>query len=189
MMAKLLDSSYSSDPSREKNGHDSPASIRFGMKRLDGGNRFLAGLRKELFLAWRFALVGIVATLVHMLMVWALIELNLFPPLIANLIAFLTAFIMSFTGHYHWTFQRPGNPRRALKRLFLISSFGFAVNMLLLASLIKTGWVSDSLAAILAASVVPAIGFLASRFWGFKKVEEVQGSAASEPKKNKAPIR
>jgi putative flippase GtrA len=129
----------------------------------------IAVIRKEFFLASRFALVGIIATLVHMSVVGALIELTLVSsPLLANLAAFLTAFVVSFTGHYHWTFQGPGNPRRAMKRMFVISSSAFAVNTVLLASLLKAGWMSASVSAIVAAAIVPAISFLASRFWGFK---------------------
>lgn len=142
--------------------------ICFEMDRLGTSSGFLAKVRKELLLAGRFALVGIVATLVHMLIAWALIELTRFPPLLANLMAFLAAFVVSFTGHYHWTFQGAGNPWRAMRRLFLISSSAFAINTLLLAGLLKTSWMSASVAAIVAAGIVPVISFLASRLWGFK---------------------
>lgn len=142
------------------------------MLRIGISKALLAKLRRELLLAGRFALVGIVATLTHMLVVWALIELTLLPSLLANLMAFLTAFVVSFIGHYHWSFQRAGSPRRAMMRLFLISSSVFVINTVLLASLLRAGWMSNSAAAIMAAGVVPAISFLASRFWGFKPSAE-----------------
>lgn len=142
--------------------------IRFEMSRPSTSGGFLTRARKELLLAGRFAVVGIVATFVHMLMAWTLIESTRLSPLLANLMAFLTAFVVSFTGHYHWTFQGAGSPWRAMRRLFLISSSAFAINTLLLAGLLKSSWMSASVAAIVAAGIVPAISFLASRFWGFK---------------------
>lgn len=142
------------------------------MVRIDISEGLRAKIRRELLLAGRFALVGIAATLTHMLVVWMLIELTGLPSLLANLMAFLTAFVVSFTGHYHWSFQGAGNPGRAMRRLFLISSSAFLVNTALLASLLKAGWVSASVAAVVAAAVVPMISFLASRFWGFKPSTE-----------------
>jgi putative flippase GtrA len=127
-----------------------------------------AALWREFLLAGRFALVGATATLVHMLMVAALIELVSLPPLLANLIAFLTAFGVSFAGHYFWTFRAPGNPVRAMRRLFIISGTAFAANTVLLAGLLKAGWLSPTGSALLAAALVPAITFLASRLWGFR---------------------
>ncbi|WP_090936053.1 GtrA family protein [Azotobacter beijerinckii] len=138
------------------------------MWKVDKEDSLIAKLHREAFLVGRFAVVGIAATLAHMLIAWILTELMRLPPLLANLMAFLTAFAVSFTGHYYWTFRRVGSLQRAIKRLFLISLSAFFVNTLLLATLIEGGWMSDSSAVVLAAGVVPAISFLASRFWGFK---------------------
>lgn len=125
-----------------------------------------------MLLAGRFALVGIIATLVHMFAVWTLIEKVSISPLFANLSAFLTAFCVSFAGHYLWTFGAPGSPIRALRRLFFISSSAFIVNSLVLVVLLDAGLLSPSLAAVVAAGIVPVITFFASRFWGFRKDTE-----------------
>jgi putative flippase GtrA len=127
------------------------------------------------FLAGRFAVVGAAATLVHMLVVWLLIEQASLPPLLANLLAFLTAFAVSFSGHYLWTFGAPGNPVRAMRRLFVISGSAFAVNTVLLAALLRAGWLTPSAAAVIAAGVVPAITFVASRVWGFRTAAGASG--------------
>lgn len=138
------------------------------MWKIDKENSLLANVRREAFLIGRFTVVGIAATLTHMLIAWTLTELMRLPPLLANLMAFLTAFAVSFTGHYYWTFRGAGSLQCAIKRLFLISLSAFFINTLLLATLIEAGWMSDSSAVVLAAGVVPAISFLASRYWGFK---------------------
>lgn len=126
-------------------------------------------LWNEALFVWRFALVGISATIVHMLVVWMLIEVGSRAPLLANLAAFLTAFVVSFTGHYFWTFRVPGHFGRAAQRFFLIAGSAFAINTSLLAMLLKVSWLSNSSAAMLAAIVVPVITFVASRLWGFSQ--------------------
>jgi len=127
-----------------------------------------ARLWHELVVVARFGMVGITATAVHILMVWLLLSETALPPLIANMFAFLTAFGISFAGNYLWTFGSPGNPGKAMRRFVLISASAFAVNTLLLASLLRGGWLSPTVAAIVSAAVVPAITFVASRLWGFK---------------------
>jgi putative flippase GtrA len=90
------------------------------------------------------------------------------PPLSANALAFLSAFGLSFAGNYYWTFGRPGSASAAIKRFFLVSSCAFALNTLVLAALIAIDLLPQSIAAILAALVIPALTFLASRFWVFR---------------------
>lgn len=133
--------------------------------RADLGSR----LFREVFLAGRFAMVGLVATFVHMLMVWMLIDRALAPPLLANLLAFLTAFSVSFLGHYFWTFGPTGDPGRAVRRLFVISASAFLLNTVVLAGLLEAAWAAPELSAVVAATVVPLVSYLASRFWGFRR--------------------
>jgi putative flippase GtrA len=135
-----------------------------------GGTR--ARLWHELVVAARFGMVGITATAVHILMVWLFLSETALPPLIANMFAFLTAFGISYTGNYLWTFGSPGNPGKAMRRFFLISVSAFALNTLLLAILLRAGWLSPTVAAIVSAAIVPAITFVASRLWGFQGHKE-----------------
>lgn len=123
---------------------------------------------KELLIAVRFGVIGIAATVLHIGMVWVLVGSTQLPALLANLIAFLCAFVLSFTGNYIWTFSTPGSPGKAMRRFFLISLGAFLVNSTLLAAILTSGWLSPRLAAVASASVVPGITFLASRLWGFR---------------------
>lgn len=126
-------------------------------------------LFREAFLAGRFALVGLAATLLHMSVVWTLIDRGSMLPLLANLLAFLTAFCVSFVGHYFWTFGPTGDPARAMRRLFVIAGSAFLVNTIVLAGLLEAAWVVPEVAAVVAAAVVPLISYLASRLWGFRR--------------------
>ncbi|NWG39428.1 MAG: GtrA family protein [Hydrogenophilaceae bacterium] len=126
-------------------------------------------MRRELLTAARFGLVGIAATAVHILTVWTLLSVTLLPAIVANLVAFLTAFGVSFAGNYLWTFRTPGYPTEAARRFFVISGGAFVANTLLFASLLKGAWFSPTVSAIVSATVVPVISFTASRLWGFRR--------------------
>jgi putative flippase GtrA len=123
---------------------------------------------RELLIASRFGLVGIVATAVHIAVVWLLLRETGIAPIFANTLAFLMAFGISFAGNYLWTFRSPGNPRRAMFRFFVIAFTAFAANTLVLSFLLHKGWFLPDVSAIFSASAVPVISFLASRLWGFK---------------------
>ncbi len=127
---------------------------------------------RELLIAARFGLVGIFATVVHITVIWLLLKQAGTTLILANTLAFLTAFDISFLGNYVWTFRSPGNPRRAMFRFFLIAVSAFAANTLILVFLMQGEWFSPIFAAIFSASVVPVISFAASRLWGFKDHKE-----------------
>jgi putative flippase GtrA len=59
-----------------------------------------------------FVLVGIGASIVHWLVVVALVSQASWAPLVANVIGWLIAFVVSFTGHYQLT-TRPATPLRS----------------------------------------------------------------------------
>jgi len=134
-------------------------------------------LWREAIFASRFGLVGIAATALHMSLVRLLIETTNTPVLLANLIAFLTAFGISFTGNYVWTFGSTASPKVAMPRFFLISGSAFAANTLLLAFLTRAGWLSPAVAAVAAAAVIPLVTYSASRLWGFKVGLQSAGEA------------
>jgi len=127
---------------------------------------------REILTAARFGLVGLLSTAVHIAIVWLLLALANMTPMLANTLAFLTAFCISFTGNYLWTFRSPGSPRRAIFRFFIIAVSAFVVNTLVLAFLVHKSWFSPVVSAVLSASLVPGISFFASRLWGFERDRE-----------------
>lgn len=122
----------------------------------------------EILIAGRFGLIGILSTLVHVSTIWLIFLFTNITPIVANTFAFLTAFSISFTGNYLWTFRSPGSPLRAIFRFFFIAINAFLVNTLVLNFLVYKGWFLPLTSAILSASLVPFITFLASRLWCFK---------------------
>lgn len=127
---------------------------------------------REILIASRFGLVGLLSTAVHITIVWLLLAGAGIGSVLANTLAFLTAFGISFVANYLWTFRSPGSPHRALFRFFMIAVCAFIANTLLLAFLVYKSWFSPFISAVLSTSVVPVISFMGSRFWGFKGHKE-----------------
>ena len=127
-------------------------------------------LQSEFARLFRFGLVGILATLVHLsvaaLALWLWHELSVF---VANLIAFLLAVMVSYVGHQRFTFQRRGH----VGRFFLVALAGFSVNNVLLGGLIFTGTLSGFYAILVATLCVPVVVYFLSRFWVFNRPQDV----------------
>ncbi|ATX79911.1 Putative flippase GtrA (transmembrane translocase of bactoprenol-linked glucose) [Mariprofundus aestuarium] len=125
-------------------------------------------LRKEVGQVLRFGLVGIMATVTHVITVLFLVEWGGWGPLWANFVAFSLAVFVSFIGHYHWTFNASTPYATAFPKFFTIALLGLGLNQAIMFSLVNLlGWdYRLGLAAVI--MVVPAITFLASRFWAFQ---------------------
>lgn len=123
----------------------------------------------EALLLLRFGVIGLGATGIHIGLVWTLLRHTTLPVLLANAMAFATAFCFSFAGNYLWTFQSPGNPGKAMRRFLVISGSAFLINSFLLSGILRYGVFSAWEATLLSSCAVPVITFLASRIWGFEK--------------------
>ena len=138
------------------------------MRNLSLDNYFL-----ELFKMFKFAIVGLIATSIHMLIVWVLVGHIEIPVFSANTIAFISAFAFSFSGHFYWTFSSKNRSSETkylfLKRFFTVSLILFLLNNAVLVSLIKLTHLSMATLSVISVSVVPIASYLISRFWAFKE--------------------
>lgn len=130
---------------------------------------------KEVGTAGRFAIVGGLATLTHAGVALSLLNLDLLPAFFANIAGFMTAFVLSFSGHHFWSFPHSlsdGQTSRRMRRFFLLALLGFALNSGVLATwLTFTPW-PDGLGILFSIVIVPALTFLGSRFWAFASPTE-----------------
>ncbi|MCL1127453.1 GtrA family protein [Shewanella surugensis] len=113
----------------------------------------------------RFALVGVLATIVH-LSVSRLVffyQAN-FPEFGVNAIAFSIAFFVSFWGHKHFTFQVNGSMMKFLG----VSLLGFVVNNILLFYIINAGFLTGWNAILLSTLSVPILTYFLSKLWVFR---------------------
>lgn len=116
----------------------------------------------------RFIAVGCLAATVHWMVVVTLVDQWKWHPLVANVIGWLVAFVVSFTGHHRLTFKGHGAaPGPAALRFFMVSALGFVVNECAYALLLQ--WSGHRYAIVLAAVLIGVAGvtYLLGRHWVF----------------------
>ena len=115
-----------------------------------------------------FVLVGASAALVHWLVVVTLVSSAAWQPLTANVIGWLVAFNVSYSGHYFLTFRAlQSGLKSSLPRFFVLSGMGFLVNETAYAILLReTSMPYEWLLGMILIGV-PVLTFIFSRFWAF----------------------
>lgn len=129
----------------------------------------------------RFGVVGALATFVHMVIGFLLIGSG-WHPLSANLIAFATAFLVSFIGHLGYSFaDQEVNPTHAFRRFAVVALTGFICNEALLFILILTSILSASIALWVSTIFAAALTFSLSRTWAFRAPQKFEVDPFSAP--------
>ncbi|HRL21888.1 GtrA family protein [Alcaligenes sp. SDU_A2] len=117
-----------------------------------------------------FILVGTLAAATHWGIVVLAVQTLAVPALLANLLGWLVAFGVSFSGHYWMTFrQQHARLLPALGRFFLVSAAGFAVNEASYAVLLKYSGLRYDLLLGLILIALAVLTFLAGRLWAFRR--------------------
>lgn len=130
--------------------------------------RLTQGLRR-LPQGLQFVLVGGAAAATHVSVVGLLVSLADMRPLVANVLAFLVAFVVSYNGHALLTFAQTGaRGRAAVGRYFVVASLSFIVNELMYAAALRwLGW--NYLVCLVLVLLLVAMGtFVLSKSWAFK---------------------
>ena len=73
----------------------------------------------------RFGIVGVSAAVVNYLIVVVIVEYGHWQPLLANIVAYLLAFNVSYTGHRLFTFSHKAHEKSSLTKFFVVSLTGF----------------------------------------------------------------
>ncbi|WP_306141870.1 GtrA family protein [Roseibium sp. MMSF_3412] len=118
----------------------------------------------------KFAIVGVLATLTHAVVASVLFETGLLAVVPSNVSGFLAAFIVSFSGHYFWSFshlRQAGTMLKSMTRFLIISVSGFALNSTILALWLAFAPWPEIYGLWLAIAVVPAFSFVGARLWAF----------------------
>jgi putative flippase GtrA len=126
-----------------------------------------SGLVGEFWQLLRFSAVGALATVVHIGVAMGVVAAAGISPTVGSMIGFVAAFVVSYLGHFRFTFAVPGRYRDYLLK-FAVSS--------LASFLLSTGavWVATAIlgidykpALIALAIIVPFCNYLVNRFWVF----------------------
>ncbi len=122
---------------------------------------------------FRFGMIGIVSTVVHVAVALLLHHLFGFSPLWSNALAFATAWTVSYVGNWVWTFEAATTHTHSAPRFFIVAVSGFALNQLIV--FITSEWWGWPLwlSLVPVVMIVPLVGFLASRYWAYRQSEAV----------------
>ncbi|MBI5585435.1 MAG: GtrA family protein [Deltaproteobacteria bacterium] len=125
------------------------------------GNQFL-----------RFSLVGSSGVLVNLAVYTSAIYILSWHYLLAGTISFMVAMTNNFIWNRYWTFKSHQNGQAGAKgqyfRYFLVTLFGYLVNMALLWVFIDGLHWHAVLSQLLAIMVTTLSNFLGSKLWAFK---------------------
>jgi putative flippase GtrA len=117
----------------------------------------------------RFGIIGVCAASTHFLLLVFWVEVGKLQPLIANIIAFLIAFQVSYWGHRGWTFSGTTTTHRvALPRLFLVCGVGFIANEGLYYIFLEILDLPYQLALIIVLAILPIANFILGKLWVFR---------------------
>jgi putative flippase GtrA len=117
---------------------------------------------------FRFGVVGALAASVHFLSVYAIVSIIDLIPIIANIFAFLIAFIVSYFGHSLWTFgHKKHNHSSAATKFFSVAVFSFIVNEGGYFLLLEYTSMHYLLSLFIVLITVPVMTFILSKYWAF----------------------
>ncbi|VEB32833.1 GtrA family protein [Legionella cherrii] len=113
-----------------------------------------------------FAGIGGSAALIHLFVVFNLVNFMQIQALTANVFAFLIAFNVSFLGHKYLTFSRLHNEKiLSLPHFFLVAASAGIINEMLYFLLLRYTTLNYMFALFLVLGLVSVYSFTISRFW------------------------
>jgi len=117
-----------------------------------------------------FALIGMVGTGVHYLVLIALVSGAGVAPVIATSAGAVCGAITNYLLNYRLTFRSRKRHSEALTKFLLVASSGLAINAAILEAVVRiTEW-HYLVAQVIATGVVLFWGFVANRFWTFNEL-------------------
>ncbi len=115
----------------------------------------------------KFALVGGVATATHVLAALLFFFAAGIDAFTANLMGFVSAWLLSYGGNRYWTFSASGPHRVTAPKFLLVSLVGLLFNMAIIYVASDVLALPFWLSLAIVVAVVPILQFAASRYWVF----------------------
>jgi putative flippase GtrA len=118
----------------------------------------------------KFASVGLLATIVHVAIVYSLVEGAGAEPVLASLPAFFSALSVSYLLNRYWTFQASVSGYACFIKYTFVSLGGMFLNVAIMyvAVYIAQGTYLQGLAIVIV--IVPVMSFLFQRGWTFERL-------------------
>ncbi|WP_150464852.1 GtrA family protein [Francisella sp. SYW-2] len=116
-----------------------------------------------------FIIIGILASITNFVIVWLLVELDIFKPMVANFFAFLIAFNVSYFGHRFLTFSTTTQShKKAASQFFINVMIGLALNEGIYYVLLHLLHIQYLIALFITMGLVAVYTFVVSKFLIFK---------------------
>lgn len=126
-----------------------------------------SGLAEEFWRLARFFAVGTIATIVHIGVAMVVVAAAGANPTVGAMIGFVAAFMVSYFGHFQFSFAASGRYRDYLLKFAISSLASFLLST-------AAVWVATAIlgigykpALITLAIIVPICNYLVNRFWVF----------------------
>lgn len=143
------------------------------------------GFAEEFWRLMRFSAVGGVATVIHIGIAMVLVAAAGANPTVGAMIGFATAFLVSYLGHFRFTFAVSGRHRDFLLKFAVSSLASFLLST-------TAVWVATAVlginykpALIALSIIVPVCNYIVNRFWVFLQPEGNSGARLSSSPRNK----
>lgn len=117
---------------------------------------------------FNFIIVGVFATLIHVVIFTILVEFFIVNAVIASLPAFLLSMLTSYIANHKWTFQATGDHHIYLPKYAFVSIIGLFINVLITYIVINIMGYLYGIALVLVIITVPSVTFLLNRIWTYK---------------------
>ena len=115
----------------------------------------------------KFAIVGVIATIVHAGSVIFLVETFSFDPVISSVPAYIAALITAYLLNKTWSFQSKVSHIDAFLPYTIVSTLGFGLNITIMHVLINLFHVKYYFALAVAVISVPIVTFTLHKYWTF----------------------
>lgn len=116
-----------------------------------------------------FIIIGVLASITNFVIVWLLVELDIFKPMVANFFAFLIAFNVSYFGHRFLTFSTTTQShKKAATQFFINVMIGLALNEGIYYVLLHLLHIQYLIALFITMGLVAVYTFVVSKFLIFK---------------------
>ena len=131
-----------------------------------------AAKQSDLNQIFKFGVVGIVATLVHVLTALYMHDIIGYSPLRSNFIAFLIASSPSYLGNWLWTFEQNGTAAHTFPRFLALSGSCFCLSQALVYTTVELLGFPMWLGMLPVVTIVPAVSYWLSRTKIFRPMEQ-----------------
>lgn len=116
-----------------------------------------------------FALVGVLGTAAHFLVLYTLVAQLDLGPLLASSVGAVTGALVNYGLNHRLTFRSRKRHRDALPRFIAVAAGGWLLNGLLMAMLLSRLDIHYLLVQVIVTSLVLVWNFIANRFWTFRE--------------------